>query len=54
LGVGGKRESKKESKRKARQTHPAQWDGLQGIDNRVGSWGKKNQIKDSKRAKEKV
>ena len=49
MGVGGKRESKKESKRKKKETHPAQWDGLEGIDNRVGSWGKKNQIKESKK-----
>jgi hypothetical protein len=41
LGVGGKRESKKENKRKARQTHPAQWYGLEGIEKRAGSWGKK-------------
>ena len=23
------------------QTHPAQWDGLEGIEKRAGSWGKR-------------
>ena len=27
------------------QTHPAQWDGLEGIEKRVGSWGKKVKVK---------
>ena len=31
LGVGGKRESKKESKRKKKETHPAQWMGLKAL-----------------------
>ncbi|MBJ7431611.1 MAG: hypothetical protein JHC56_09770, partial [Gemmataceae bacterium] len=30
-----------ERKRKKKETHPAQWDGLEGIDKRVGSRGKK-------------
>ena len=51
MGVGGKRESKKESKRKKKETHPAQWDGLEGIEKRVGSWGKKKRKKESKRKK---
>ena len=30
---------------KKKETHPAQWDGLEGIDNRVGSWRKKVKVK---------
>ena len=36
---------KKESKRKKQATHQAQWDGLLGIEKRVGSWGKKVKAK---------
>ena len=45
LGVGGRKNYKKESKREKKETHPAQWDGLEGIDNRVGIWRKKVKAK---------
>jgi|GEM_PF-3235100 hypothetical protein len=41
VGSRGKKRKKKESKRKKKETHPAQWDGLEGIEKRVGSRGKK-------------
>ena len=41
VGSWGKKRKKKESKRKKKETHPAQWDGLEGIEKRVGSRGKK-------------
>jgi len=31
VGSRGKKRKKKESKRKKKETHPAQWDGLEGI-----------------------
>jgi hypothetical protein len=34
-------------KSKKKATHPAQWDGLKGIEKRVGSRGKKNNKKES-------
>jgi hypothetical protein len=46
LGVGGRKSKKKESKRKKQATHPAQWDGLEGIEKRVGSSEKKKQVKE--------
>jgi hypothetical protein len=54
LGVGGKRESKKESKRKARQTHPAQWVGLKALITGLGVGGRKNNKKESKNKSESV
>ncbi len=41
LGVGGKRESKKESKRKKKETHPAQWMGLKALITGLGVGGRK-------------
>jgi len=40
-----------ESKRKKKETHPAQWDGLEGIEKRVGSRGKKVKEKAKVKAK---
>ena len=40
VGSRGKKRKKKEIKRKKKETHPAQWDGLEVIEKRVGSWGK--------------
>ena len=48
MGVGGKRESKKENKSKA--DPPSTVGGLEGIDKRVGSWGKKKNEKKEKGA----
>jgi hypothetical protein len=50
VGSWGKKRKQKESKRKKKETHPAQWDGLEGIEKRVGSWGKKKKIKQKKKA----
>jgi hypothetical protein len=41
LGVGGKKSIKKENKRKARQTHPAQWMGLKALITGLGVGGRK-------------
>ena len=48
MGVGGKRESKKES------DPPSAVDGLEGIDKRVGSWGKKRKNDGVKATKKRV
>jgi hypothetical protein len=51
VGSWGKKRKKKESKRKKKETHPAQWDGLEGIEKKVGSWGKKKNVKERKQKK---
>ena len=52
MGVGGKRESKKESKRKKKETHPAQWMGLKALITGLGVGGRKR-IKEKRKQNEK-
>ena len=46
--MGEEKKEKRKQKKKERDP-PSAVDGLEGIDNRVGSWGKKKQIKESKK-----